>query len=109
MKLATINEAAKLLGKSPQQLRRGIKAGRYPYTPIGTRTLVDIDKVQGIIDQEESSVGIQEASELTGLPPATIRRGAKEGWLPCKKTGRAYEFKPGELLAALQNMERISK
>ena len=30
MKLASINEAAQALGKSPQQLRRGIDAGHYP-------------------------------------------------------------------------------
>ena len=106
MKLVTINEAAPMLGKSSQQLRRGIDAGRYPYVPIGSRKLVDVDELREIIKRENATIGIEDAAELTGLSVSTIRRGAREGWLPCTKTGKAYEFLPGELLDALQDMKK---
>lgn len=106
MKLKTINEAAALVGKSPQQLRRGIEAGRYPYVPLGSRKLMDVDELQEIIRQEDSTIGMVEAVELTGLNDKAIRRGIREGWIPCKKDGKAYRFKPGELIEALQGMKR---
>lgn len=105
MKLASINEAAQALGKSPQQLRRGIDAGRYPYVAIGSRKLVDVDELAGIVQRERATIGIREAAELTGLPVSTIRRGAREGWIPCRKDGKSYEFLPGELLAAIEQMK----
>ena len=106
MKLKTINEAAVLVGKSPQQLRRGIAAGRYPYVPLGSRKLMDVDELQEIIAQEVSTIGMVEAVELTGLNDKAIRRGIREGWIPFTKDGKAYRFKPGELIAALQEMKR---
>lgn len=108
MKLATITEAAHILGKSPQQLRRGIDAGRYPFVSIGTRKLVDVDELTDIINRERATIGIKEAAELTGLPVSTIRRGAREGWLPCSKEGKSYEFLPGQLLNALQGMKKTN-
>ena len=105
MKLASINEAAQALGKSPQQLRRGIDAGRYPYVAIGSRKLVDVDELSGIVQRENATIGIKEAAELTGLPPSAIRRGAREGWIPCRKTGKSYELLPGELLAAIEKLK----
>lgn len=108
MKLATINEAAQILGKSPQQLRRGIDAGRYPFVSIGTRKLVDVDELTDIINRERATISIKEAAELTGLPVSTIRRGAREGWLPCSKEGKSYEFLPGQLLNALQGMKKTN-
>ena len=106
MKLVTINEAAPLVGKSPQQLRRGIEAGRYPYVPIGNRKLVDVDELTEIIDRESATIGIEEATELTGLTDKVIRRGIREGWLPYIKEGKAYRFLPGQLIEALQSMKR---
>lgn len=106
MKLATINEAAQTLGKSPQQLRRGIEAGRYPFVSIGTRKLVDVDELVEIVNKENATIGIVEAIELTGLSDKTIRRGIREGWLPYIREGKAYRFLPGELLNALQGMKQ---
>lgn len=106
MRLTTINEAAPLVGKSPQQLRRGIDAGRYPYVPIGNRKLVDVDELTEIIDRENATIGIEEATELTGLTDKVIRRGIREGWLPYIKEGKAYRFLPGQLIEALQGMKR---
>ena len=105
MNMATINEAAKALGINAQKLRRGVESGKYPFVPIGTRKLVDIDKLREIMGPEEATIGIKEASELTGLSEKTIRRGIREGWMPNQRHGKAYELKPGEIIAALQRME----
>lgn len=105
MNMATINEAAKALGINAQKLRRGVESGKYPFVPIGTRKLVDIDKLREIMGTEDATIGIKEASELTGLSEKTIRRGIREGWLPHQRHGKAYELKPGEIIAALQGME----
>lgn len=105
MKLMTVNEAAPLLGKTAQQLRRGIKNGRYPYVPVGSRQLVDIDELAEIIQGEDATIGIDEVADLTGLTPSVVRRGAREGWLPCSKGQKAYRFKPGEVLDALEGMK----
>lgn len=106
MKLATINEAAVMLVKSPQQLRRGVDAGRYPFIQVGTRKLVDVDELREIVNHEAATIGIEEASELTGLPVSAIRRGIREGWIPCERPGKAYAIKPGELLESLQRMKQ---
>ena len=105
MKFATISEAASVLGRSEQQLRRGVESGRYPHAKICGRKLVDIDELTEIIKAENATIGIKEAAELTGLPAKTIRRGAREGWLPCSKGAKAYEFIPGQLLEALEGMK----
>ena len=106
MKLVTINEAAPMLGKSTQQLRRGVDSGRYPYVPIGSRKLVDVDELREIIRAESARIGIKEAAELTGLPVNTIRRGVREGWIPSTKVGKEYEILPGELLDTLESMKK---
>lgn len=105
MRFMTIAEAARLLGIPEQRLRRGVEAGRYPYVQIGHRKLVDMDELEPIIRAERATIGIREAAQLTGLPETAIRRGAREGWLPCRKDGKAYIFQPEQLLAALERMK----
>ena len=109
MKMRTLNEAAEALGTTRHRLRRGIDAGRYPQLKWGNRVLVDLDVIGPIIQAEdaeaEKTVGIGELSELTGLPPTTIRRMCKQGVLPYTKDKQSrYKFRPSEVLAALQNM-----
>lgn len=106
MRLMTISEAARLLGISEQRLRRGVEAGRYPYIRIGSRKLVDVDELEPVIRAEQATIGIREAAQLTGLPMTAIRRGAREGWLPCRKDGKAYLFQPAQLLDALEQMKK---
>lgn len=105
MKLMTVNEAAPLLGRTAQQLRRGMKDGRYPYVPVGSRQLVDVDELAEVIREEDATISIDEVADLTGLSPTTVRRGAREGWLPCKKGRKSYRFVPGEVVKALEQMK----
>ena len=109
MKMRTLNEAAEALGTTRHRIRRGIQAGRYPSMQWGSRLLVDLDVLEPIIRSEdaeaEKTVGIGQLSELTGLPPTTIRRMCKQGVLPYTKDKQSrYKFRPSEVLAALQNM-----
>lgn len=106
MKLMTINEAAGVVNRSEQQLRRGVSEGRYPFIEIGARKLLDVDELAEIIQAEDSTINIRQAAELTGLSEKTIRRGCREGWIPHRKGKKAYEFIPGALLAALEGMKR---
>lgn len=109
MNLKTINEAVGVLNRSEQQLRRGVKDGRYPYIAVGTRMLVDVDELVEIIQAEDSTINIRQAAELTGLSERAIRRGCAEGWIPHRKGNKAYEFVPGKLLEALEGMKRRNK
>lgn len=109
MKMRTLNEAAEALNTTRHRLKRGIDAGRYPSMRWGSRLLVDLDVVGPIVEAEnaeaEKTVGIGELSELTGLPPATIRRMCREGMLPFTQDKRTrYRFRPSEVMAAIQNM-----
>ena len=106
MRLLTIPEAARLLSMDPQQLRRGVRAGRYPSYQIDGRTLVDVDELAPIVMEERATIGIREAAQLTGLTENMIRRGARGGWLPCEKIGKAYRFVPARLLEALEGKKK---
>lgn len=109
MKMRTLNEAAEALGTTRHRLRRGIAAGRYPALHWGSRLLVDLDVVAPIVKAEdaeaERTVGMGQLSELTGLPPETLRRMCREGVLPYRKDKQGrYRFRPSEVMAAIENM-----
>ena len=58
MRFQTIPEAARLLGLTTQQLRRGIAAGRYPSYEINGRTMVDVDALGEIIEAEKRTISM---------------------------------------------------
>lgn len=107
--MRTLNEAAGALGTTRHRIRRGIDAGRYPFMRWGHRLLVDLDVIEPIVRAEdaeaEKTVGIGQLSELTGLPPATIRRMCKQDILPYARDRQGrYKFRPSEVMSAIQNM-----
>lgn len=106
MRLRSIPEAARLLGIDEQKLRRGVHAGRYAHYEIDGRILVDVDELAAAIEAEKRTISIEEAAELTGLSKTMIRRGARGGWLPCEKIGKAYRFTPARLLEALEGRKK---
>lgn len=106
MRLLTIPEAARILEMDTQRLRRGVHAGRYAHYEIDGRILVDVDALGEIIEAERWTISIEEAAELTGLTKTMIRRGAKGGWLPCERIGKAYRFTPARLLEALDGWKK---
>lgn len=106
MRLRSIPEAAQLLGIDAQRLRRGIQSGRYAHYEIEGRILVDVDALGEIIEAERRTISIEEAAQLTGLTKTMIRRGAKGGWLPCERIGKAYRFTPARLLEALEGRKK---
>ncbi len=101
MKFATIREAAVELTISEDRLRRAVKNGDIPHMKLGTRTVVDIDRVAELLKRPEG-VNIATVSSETGLSVSAIRRAVREGWMPCDKTGRAFMFDMDEVRAAIE-------
>ena len=49
MALVSIQEAAQALGVSPDTVRRRIKAGRWPYYPLGPKAIrLDVDEIKSL-------------------------------------------------------------
>jgi excisionase family DNA binding protein len=47
--LMNISQGAKLLGVSPEHIRRQIRAGRWPYYRLGEKALrIDVDEIQSL-------------------------------------------------------------
>ena len=101
MKFATIREAAIALGISDNRMRRAVRSGEIPHMKLGTRTVVDIDRVADLLKKPEG-VNITTVSEETGLSVSAIRRAVREGWIPCDKTGKAFLFNMEEVRAAIE-------
>lgn len=101
MKFATIREAAVELTISEDRLRRAVRNGDIPHMKLGTRTVVDIDRVAELLKRPEG-VNIATVSSETGLSVSAIRRAVREGWMPCDKSGRAFMFDMDEVRAAIE-------
>ena len=106
MKLRTIPEAARALGMDTQAFRRRVAAGKIPSYDLGGRLLVDVDEAARILETERGSIGIREASALTGLTEGMIRRAVRDGLLPCIRVGNGIRFVPAALLEALEKLRR---
>lgn len=109
MTLRTLTEAAELLGVSRRRLRAGIDAGRYPAYHWSNRMLVDVDALAPILAEEqrkrenhEGRIGLRECAEAIGLKPATLRRMARAGLVPCEKDGPYYRFVLAEVEATIR-------
>jgi len=46
----------------------------------------------------EKLINAEEMGELLSLPPASVRRLAREGKLPCYRLGRLLRFDPAQIL-----------
>ena len=68
----------------------------------GSRTLVDLDTAREILKQVMDGATIEDVSKETGLNITAIRRGIREGWIPCEKPGKAYVFDLDEVKKALR-------
>ena len=106
MNLITVPAACKALGVSETTIRRAILSKRLPVMRIGNRTLIDLDAAREILITDYTPATITEVSEATGLTVTAIRRGIREGWIPCEKPGRAYQFHLDEVIAAIENRMR---
>lgn len=111
MKFMTIPETAKHFKMDVQVIRRGVQSGKYPFIKVGNRVLLETETMQAIVEAEaRKGLSIDEVHEMTGLSIGTIRRGIKEGWLPCWKRGAAFQFDADEVREALRTlMERVEQ
>lgn len=105
MKIRTMNEAAAKLGCTRAHLVRGIKSGKYSAMRWGTRTLVDVDALRPIIEDERrraAMIGVRECAARTGLSLDQVRRGARSGMIPCERFGREYKFRVEDITALMR-------
>lgn len=100
MRFATIRDAAAALGITESRMRRAVQTGMVPSMKLGSRSVVDIDAAAEIIKTAEG-VSIEAVSRETGLSVSAIRRGIREGWIPCEKPGRAFVFQMDAVKAAI--------
>ncbi len=101
MNLQTVRSVCKELGVSEASVRRAIADKRLATMPLGNRLLVDLDTARSVLTPPKQGEGIEEVSKQTGLSVSAIRRGIREGWIPCVKSGRAYVFQIDEVIDAI--------
>ena len=109
MKLRTVTDAAEALGLSRRKLKTGIQTGKYPCLHWHGRTLVDMDALAPIVEEEreqearhEGMIGLRECAEAIGLSEDQLRRMAVEGLVPYQRSGRYYKFRLDAVEAAIR-------
>lgn len=106
MKMLPSGEIAKQLsdlGVTRQQVFRAINAGELRYLPMGGRRLVEMDEARAYFEAKKRyGMGIDALSTRTGLSASAIRRGVRDGWLPCRMYGRTMRFELDEVNAAIE-------
>lgn len=103
MNLISIAAAAELVGWSRLQVERAIEEGKLRPLHVGNRRMLDENEVRALAARmQDTSVGIKELSEQTGLTVGAIRTGIAEGWIPCWRSGRAYRFDLSDVIRAIR-------
>lgn len=102
MNLQTVRTVCKELGVSEASVRRAITDKRVPVMRLGNRLLVDLDTAKDILKPQAAGATIAEVSKATGLNITAIRRGIREGWIPCEKPGKSYIFQIDEVIDAIK-------
>lgn len=102
MNLQTVRTISKELGVNESIVRRTLAAGKLDAIHIGTRVLIDMDTAAEVLKPAAAGIGIEEVSQATGLSVSAIRRGIREGWIPCTKPGKKFLFQLDEVVAALR-------
>ena len=100
MNLKTIREAAVALDVNESLVRRAVRCGQLSCMALGNRKLVDVDEAREVLAKPQG-VTIDEVSAQTGLTASAIRRGIREGWMPCARLGKRYYFEPEAVRAAI--------
>jgi len=64
----TVPEAAKLIGRNPETIRRWIRDGRLPAQRVGTQHLIDEQALGEVVATPELIPSGHDASTVTGEP-----------------------------------------
>lgn len=102
MNLQTVRTICKELGVAEIRVRRAIANGKLDTMKLGNRVLVDLDTARDVLQPVVEGASIEDVSQETGLTVTAIRRGIREGWIPCEKPGKAYVFNLDEVKQALR-------
>lgn len=94
MNLQTVRTVCEELGVPEIRVRRAIEAGKLDTMKLGCRTLVDLDTARDALltPAVEEGATIADVIRETGLKETAVRRGIREGWIPCEKPGKSYVF-----------------
>lgn len=60
------------------------------------------------MDNGQKLITVQELAELLSLPPASVRRYAREGRLPCYRINRLLRFDIDEVKAAIKEGDSVA-
>lgn len=109
MNLQTVRVICEELGVSEARVRRAIADGKLDVLKLGNRTLIDLDTARDILPPIVNGATIQDVSRETGLCETAIRRGIREGWLPCDKPGKYYVFDLDAVVKAIKKKMKTKR
>lgn len=102
MNLQTVRTASAALGVPETVIRRAVNEKKIKTLRLGNRLLVDLDAARELVKQHNNTITIEEVSKQTGLSITAIRRGVREGWIPCERPGWAFRFDIEAVKAAIR-------
>lgn len=103
MNIQTVRTVCKELNVSEQAVRRALANGKLEGLRVGNRVLIDLDAARDILTvPNRLNADIADVQAHTGLSGTAIRRGIREGWIPCEKIGRGYAFDLEQVEAAIR-------
>ena len=102
MNLQTINSASRALDIPAMRIRKAAADGVIDVLRVGNRMLVDLDEVSAKLRCSDRYMGIRQVCDAIGLNESAIRRGIRDGWIPCKKVGKKYIFDLDDVKRAIR-------
>lgn len=102
MNMQTIRTVCEALGIPEHRVRNAIRKNQLKVLPLGNRQLIDMDEARSLLACSEGTIKINELSQAIGISVSGIRRGIREGWIPCEKVANAYLFRLDEVERAIR-------
>lgn len=91
------------LDVSAYAVREAISAGDLRVLPLGAKRLIDLEEARAYFTaKRRPGIGIDALSTATGLRVSAIRRGVRDGWIPCERRGRALWFDLEQVMQAIE-------
>ena len=108
MNMQTVRTVCEVLGVPEYRVRNAIRDKQLKVLPLGNRQLIDLDEARALlVKPSEGTIKMAELSAAIGISQTGIRRGIREGWIPCEKVGKAFVFHLEDVEKAIR--ERMEK
>lgn len=75
--MVTVSEAAELVGKEPETIRRWIRSGRLPARKVGTRYVIEEADLDGLVEDEQLPLPPEWQRTATGEPMPNVVRAIR--------------------------------